>query len=215
MIKAIPTNYSGTLFRSRLEARYAKLLDSYKIEWAYEVEGYEYNGIWYLPDFYLPEMNVLLEVKGPSIPGIEKPTNLRKYIESGIIPDVDWWNPEVLILVGDVNGNITLAGSDEEAPLVKCRDCHKYFFIAESRSFECRICGTYDGDHHLENWITSLSLPQIEIETVETNLNAVPLCPKCESEMVLRKAKIGESKGEKFWGCSKYPQCKGTRSFKL
>ena len=163
MIKAIPTNYNGQIFRSLLEARYAKLLDSYKIKWAYEVQGYEFDGIRYLPDFYLPDMNVLLEVKGPRIPGIEKPTNLRKHIKSGIIPDVDWWNPEVLILLGDVNGNISLAGSTEEAPLVKCRNCKKYFFIGVSRSFECRICGEYDGDHHLEEWIVPCVLPQIEI----------------------------------------------------
>lgn len=214
MIRAIPTNYNGTLFRSLLEARYAKLLDSYKVEWAYEVEGYEYDGIRYLPDFYLPQMNVLLEIKGPSIPGIEKPTNLRKHIEAGLVPDIDWWNPEVLILVGDVNGNITIAGLDEEAPLVKCRDCQNYFFIGESRSFECRICGAYDGDHHLEDWITSLILPRIEIESTKIDTSSAPYCPKCESVMVLRIAKTGASKGEKFWGCSKFPQCKGTRPFK-
>ena len=136
------------------------MLDTYRVKWAYEVEGYEYNGIRYLPDFYLPEMNVLLEVKGPNIPGIEKPTNLIKLIESGVIAKVDWWNPEVLILVGDAMGKVTLAGADERAPLVKCRQCHKYFFIGESHSFECRVCSAYDGDHHLEAWIAPLTLPQ-------------------------------------------------------
>jgi hypothetical protein len=160
MIKAIPTTYNGTLFRSRLEARYAKVLDTYRIKWAYEVEGYEYNGIRYLPDFYLPKINVLLEVKGPTIPGVEKPTNLRRLVESGVAAPFDWWNPEILILVGDATGNVTLAGSDETAPLVKCRECHNYFFLYETRSFECRICGAYDGDHHLKAWITPLHLPQ-------------------------------------------------------
>lgn len=161
MIKAIPTEYSGTRFRSRLEARYAKKFDFYGIVWAYEVEGYEYDGIRYLPDFYLPAMNILLEVKGPNIPGIEKPANLRKFIESGIVAKVDWWNPEVLILVGDATGHVTLAGADETAPLVKCRVCHSHFFLDESRSFKCRLCGAYDGDHHLEEWITQLTLPYI------------------------------------------------------
>lgn len=208
MIKAIPTQYNGTLFRSILEARYAKMLDTYAIKWAYEVEGYEYNGIRYLPDFYLPETNVLLEIKGPKIPGIEKPANLRKLIESGVVTDIDWWNPEVLILVGDATGYVTLAGSDEEAPLARCRDCHKYFFISVSRSFQCRICGAYDGDHHLEEWISPLILPQSLIEK-----DVVPRCPKCESEMILRTAKSGANQGEKFWGCSKFPQCRGTRKF--
>jgi hypothetical protein len=150
MIKAIPMSYKGTHFRSRLEARYAKALDGYEVKWVYEVEGYEYDGVLYLPDFYLPTMNVLLEVKGPTIPGVEKPANLRKLLESGAVAKVDWWNPEVLILVGDAAGNVSLAGSDERAPLAKCRKCRGYFFLAESHSFECRLCGAHDGDHHLE-----------------------------------------------------------------
>lgn len=36
-------------------------------------------------------------------------------------------------------------------------------------------------------------------------------CPLCGSAMVLRTAKRGENAGEKFWGCSKFPQCRGTR----
>ncbi len=39
-----------------------------------------------------------------------------------------------------------------------------------------------------------------------------PLCPRCESPMVLRIAKRGTNAGEKFWGCSTYPKCQGTRS---
>ena len=208
MIKAIETLYNGVLFRSRLEARYAKLLDSYNIKWAYEVEGYEYNNIRYLPDFYLPDTNILLEVKGPSIPGIEKPTNLRKLIESGINADLDWWNPEVLILVGDAMGEVTIAGSSERAPLSKCRKCKKYFFLGESHSFQCRLCGEYDGDHHLEAWISPLKLPPMKIKS---SANSNVRCPKCDGEMVLRTARKGATKGQQFWGCSKYPKCRGTR----
>jgi hypothetical protein len=35
-------------------------------------------------------------------------------------------------------------------------------------------------------------------------------CPICQSPMVEREAKKGDNKG-KFWGCSKYPECKGSR----
>ena len=160
MIKAIPTYYNGTQFRSLLEARYAKLLNSLGVRWSYEVQGYEYNRVRYLPDFYLPEMNVLLEIKGPRIPGIEKPTNLRKLIESGVVPTVDWWNPEVLIIVGDADGRVTVAGSEEMAPLAKCKKCGKYFFLYEYRSYECRLCHAWDGDHYIAEWHTTLSLPQ-------------------------------------------------------
>ena len=40
-----------------------------------------------------------------------------------------------------------------------------------------------------------------------------PRCPKCGSEMVLRTAKRGDNQGGKFWGCSKYPECRGILEF--
>jgi restriction system protein len=38
---------------------------------------------------------------------------------------------------------------------------------------------------------------------------ANPSCPKCGSFMVKRTAKQGANTGNMFWGCSKYPQCRG------
>jgi restriction system protein len=37
-------------------------------------------------------------------------------------------------------------------------------------------------------------------------------CPKCGSEMVLRVARKGPNSGQKFWGCSKFPDCRGVIS---
>jgi restriction system protein len=39
---------------------------------------------------------------------------------------------------------------------------------------------------------------------------ATPTCPRCGSPMVLRTAKRGASAGSSFYGCIKYPACKGT-----
>ena len=36
-----------------------------------------------------------------------------------------------------------------------------------------------------------------------------PKCPKCGREMVLRVAEKGGNMGLHFWGCSRYPACKG------
>lgn len=45
--------------------------------------------------------------------------------------------------------------------------------------------------------------------TPEPSMNdAVIICPKCGSDMVLRTAKKGENIGTKFWGCSTYPKCR-------
>ncbi|SMF03281.1 restriction endonuclease [Pseudogulbenkiania subflava] len=41
--------------------------------------------------------------------------------------------------------------------------------------------------------------------------SSVPVCPSCASPMVLRTAQKGERAGEKFWGCSRFPACRGIR----
>lgn len=39
----------------------------------------------------------------------------------------------------------------------------------------------------------------------------IPKCPECNQMMVLRTAHAGKNSGKQFWGCSKYPECHGTR----
>ena len=83
MIKAIETHYKGCRFRSRLEARWAVFFDALGIEWQYEPEGYNINGIMYLPDFWLPYIECFAEVKpaGLSEDEIDKVNALA--LESG------------------------------------------------------------------------------------------------------------------------------------
>jgi len=38
-----------------------------------------------------------------------------------------------------------------------------------------------------------------------------PDCPACGKAMVLRTARQGKLSGSRFWGCSGFPECKGTR----
>ncbi|MCW5898952.1 MAG: four helix bundle suffix domain-containing protein [Flavobacteriales bacterium] len=40
-----------------------------------------------------------------------------------------------------------------------------------------------------------------------------PNCPQCGKAMRLRTAKQGGNAGSQFWGCSGYPECKGTRKY--
>ncbi|MFA7054578.1 MAG: restriction endonuclease [Kiritimatiellia bacterium] len=49
-------------------------------------------------------------------------------------------------------------------------------------------------------------VPQ-QVLSVQTQ--AAPACPKCGSAMVLRTAKKGANAGGQFWGCSRYPECRG------
>jgi hypothetical protein len=61
--RAIETNYRGYRFRSRTETRWAVFFDAAGIAWQYEAEGYNLGGRYYLPDFFLPELKVFVEVK--------------------------------------------------------------------------------------------------------------------------------------------------------
>ena len=38
-----------------------------------------------------------------------------------------------------------------------------------------------------------------------------PTCPTCQSAMVRRMARTGPRAGASFWGCSRFPSCRGTR----
>lgn len=63
----IQTYYHGHHFRSRIEARWAVFYDALKVPWAYEMEGFELGaGVRYLPDFWLPEQDCWVEIKGAS-----------------------------------------------------------------------------------------------------------------------------------------------------
>ena len=39
-----------------------------------------------------------------------------------------------------------------------------------------------------------------------------PICPRCGSVMKRKTARQGPNAGNNFWGCSRFPNCKGTRS---
>jgi len=58
----------------------------------------------------------------------------------------------------------------------------------------------------------SLRVPDRETSFSPADPTAsVPACPFCQSSMVKRIAKKGSNAGNAFWGCSRYPACKGTR----
>lgn len=62
-MQAIPTTYHNVVFRSRLEARWAWFFDRLKIKWQFEPMGFRLPSIGYLPDFYLTDVGVWVEIK--------------------------------------------------------------------------------------------------------------------------------------------------------
>jgi len=61
----IRRSYKNIKFRSTFEIKFAKLLDTYGIQWLYEPIRFKLEGRrYYKPDFYLSEYNLFVEIKG-------------------------------------------------------------------------------------------------------------------------------------------------------
>jgi len=55
--------------------------------------------------------------------------------------------------------------------------------------------------------------PPDESDDYPSPIVDAPSCPRCQSPMVKRTAKRGTRAGSPFWGCSKWPRCRGTREW--
>jgi hypothetical protein len=64
----------------------------------------------------------------------------------------------------------------------------------------------------LRPYLSKKEIPASSPMPIHTT-STTPQCPKCESQMILRTAKSGANQGEKFWGCSNFPQCRGILKF--
>ncbi len=49
---------------------------------------------------------------------------------------------------------------------------------------------------------------KVEASSPSVSSSDAPICPKCGGQMVLRIAKSGANAGNRFWGCSNYPNCR-------
>lgn len=98
VLKAIQTWYRGYKTRSRLEARWMVFFDSSGVKFEYEREGYDLNGLWYLPDFWLPDHNCWIEIKGQEPDDTEIEKAARLCLHSG---------QTVYIFVGEPYDNVS------------------------------------------------------------------------------------------------------------
>lgn len=79
-IKAIETVYNGYKFRSRLEARWAVFFDALEVKYEYEPQGFHLPSGPYLPDFWLPNHEVWVEIKPDRTnEPLARAANLREY----------------------------------------------------------------------------------------------------------------------------------------
>ena len=79
--------YKGIKMRSSWEVAYAKYLDKQGIKWQYEPKAFDLGNTTYTPDFYLPESDTYVEIKGRWFKDAKKKFNLfrKKYYSMNII----------------------------------------------------------------------------------------------------------------------------------
>lgn len=66
-----PVTYCGVLFRSTLELRYALLFNNLGISWIFEEQAFQTKLNRYLPDFFLPDLDCFVEIKGKTPTEVE------------------------------------------------------------------------------------------------------------------------------------------------
>lgn len=147
-MKPIETLYAGCRFRSRLEARWAVFFDTLGIKWEYEKEGYDLGDAgWYLPDFWLPDLDSWFETKGrqkgtgPLVEAYSKAHALCRYSQKNVYVALG----EIQIPVIENDGmaqedyhfteinrydpnSLSRSGPFPSEPLItwmQCHDCHK------------------------------------------------------------------------------------------
>lgn len=143
------TMYKGIEMKSRLESKIAFFLDCLEIKWEYEPKVFMLSlGFIYIPDFYLPELKMWIEVKGI----IEEH---NKEISRAFVKDN---NTELML----ISSNETLwfsmkdfldgLSEDNAVYIGECSSCKHHFFCSNIGIYSCRNCNYHDGDHDL--WIT-------------------------------------------------------------
>lgn len=140
-IRPIATRYSGFLFRSRLEARWAVFFDKLGIKWLYEPQGFDVDGRPYLPDFCLLLGEMLwAEIKPAIDADPDGVSRFRSFIAARgdrgvVLTDIgrDAEDDEYL-LIG--------SGADSRGFWAACCDDH-HFSVITSYEPGCPDCGPY------------------------------------------------------------------------
>ena len=125
-MRAVPTRYDGVEFRSRTEAQWASVLRDHDIRYQYEPIVFFFGRVapahWlymdaYLPDFWLPERRLWLEVKplAPNITEYRKAALLAECTGSSVL--ITAGGPiqsEDAMLVKDFSTAMTVSTLDSE-----------------------------------------------------------------------------------------------------
>lgn len=146
------TVYKHIEFRSRLETTMAFILDKLKIKLEYEPKRFVLsNGIFYVPDFYLPELKTWLEVKGK----IESHNRAysKLFVEDNHEPLI-LISPDEFYYYGDEWLKEGEAFEDDTICIGKCESCGSFYFSSNLGDYRCKKCNVHNGDHNFHHgWI--------------------------------------------------------------
>ena len=102
--------------------------------------------------------------------------------------------------VRELQGVISAKGADEGIFVTS----GKYTKDAVDFARECNI-QLIDGND------LNVMFSGISIENTDATVGSEkPTCPRCGGRMVKRTAKQGANVGKQFWGCTRYPECRGS-----
>jgi predicted Zn-ribbon and HTH transcriptional regulator len=144
-IFSIKTIYKGVTFRSTTEARWAVFFDACGLKWMYEPFRMNLgkNGS-YLPDFYLPEIELFIEVKGEWEKDPERPekkcaslcdaTLMKVYLVWGNMPTQPEECMDDLRNVVFIPHEHMSCGSDLNYIFCECSTCHRIGFEFNGRT---------------------------------------------------------------------------------
>ncbi len=132
---------------------------------------------------------------------------LRKGSELFLVQCKQWRAYKVSVnIVRELYGVMTAKGAAGGFVITSGRFTEDAKAFASGRNIELI------GGPHMENMIaTAQTAVQHRVPTAIA-ADTTPKCPKCNSSMVKRTARQGANAGGQFWGCSRYPDCKGIRS---
>ena len=132
-MQAIETVWNGYRFRSRTEARWAVFFTSLGLTYDYEKEGFQLaRNVHYLPDFYIQEWAIWIEIKGDMPTLREK--NLCRRFQQQIAPIMLFWGnpwpeehgaycPQFAAIESMDYGNLGMV------TLTQCRRCERGWYL--------------------------------------------------------------------------------------
>ena len=90
---------------------------------------------------------------------------------------------------------------------------HRRELIANTRTRQRLETVPEDGDHTSQAHEQRSHSPSLQTSPPSPTHqpSRAPSCPECGSPMQQRKARKWPNTGQSFWGCTRYPACRGTR----